>query len=513
MNHILSCRGTTLSTLSQQPRLQTLLKVNPVDTRLVEVQTALLASRLNRAHKATQESLSLATSLTDLIGPCQKISLNIDIAVQVEAANALWDQGEMASSIGILQALDDATALKKQTIPVGRSDLLSKTGYQVSVARLEKADKIIDTYLKPALKELKGKTSGIEAGQVFHQFAVFCDQQLQDPDNIEDLERLERMAASKKDEILQCDKLLKGSISTHERARIRSQQNKARVWLKLDQEELQRHVSNSEQFLGHSLENYLLALAASDEHDSAALRFAALWLEYLDKDLANEAVSKHLKHVPSRKLAALMNQLASRLQNLDSKFQQLLRTLVLRICTDHPYHGMYVIIAGNSGKPDDKDEAAVLRYNSTVNIAKQLSTNKKAAPIWQAISQSSKYYVRLAIEEDKQLYKSGRKVNLKDSDAALRLNTAFTKYRIPPPTMPVQISADLDYSRIPLTVRLEPVFSIASGVSTPKIITVVANNGVKYKQLVRQTSCEQTSCILLTLIRSKGAKMIFAKTQ
>lgn len=465
-----------------------MLKVNQIDTSLVEVQAALLASTLNRAHNALQESLSLAMSLMGLIDPCQKASLNLEIAIRVEAANALWDQGDMTSSIGMLQDLDNPAALKRQTVTVGRSDLLSRIGHRISVARLEKPDKIIDNYLKPALKELRGKTSGSEAGQVFHQFAVFCDQQLQDQDSLEDLERLKKMSENKKDEIMQCEKLMRSATSTAERSKIRVQHGKARTWLKLDEEELQRHVSNREQFLGQSLENYLLALAASDEHDGAALRFAALWLEHAEKDIANEAVSKHLKGVPSRKLASLMNQLASRLQNSEAKFQQLLFSLVVRICTDHPYHGMYVLYAGTNSVPDSKDEAAVSRNQSTKRVANELEATRKAVSIWHGIKSISKSYVRLAVEKDEHRYKSGRKVAVKDSQAAGNLNAAFPKYRIPPPTMPIQISADLDYSKLPSMLKLEPVFSIASGVSTPKIITVIADNGARLKQLVCQVS-------------------------
>ena len=176
----MSCRETLLSCLSQQPRLRRIVNINSSDSRLVEVQTTLLSSSLSRSHGQLQESLTSATYLASLIEPCQALGLNIEAAAQLEAANALWEQGEMTSSIGMLQALEKNSILKKQTIPIGRSDLLAKIGYQVSVARLEKPDRIIEKYLLPALKELKGKADGSEAGQVFHEFAVFCDQQLQD---------------------------------------------------------------------------------------------------------------------------------------------------------------------------------------------------------------------------------------------------------------------------------------------------------------------------------------------
>lgn len=485
INQILSCRGTTLSTLSQQPRLHKIINIAAVDTRFVEVQTALLASELTRAHNALQESLSLATSLIDLIPPCRDLHLNLDVAIHLEAANALWDHGEISSSIGMLQTLEKerTASLKKQEIPIGRSKLLSQIGSQVSDARLEKPDRILENYLKPALSELKGKNDGSEAGQVYHQFAVFCDQQLQDADGLEDLERLKKLSKMKEDEVNELTKL--ASTSSHsEKNRVKGHLSKARTWLKLDQEELQRHVSSREEFLRQSLENYLLALSASDEHDNNALRFTALWLEHSETQLANEAVSKHLVRVASRKFAPLMNQLTSRLQESTIKFQRLLFDLVLRITTDHPFHGMYQIFAGVSTRANSKDETAISRHAAAVKLSKELGANQKAAPVWNSVALINKIYCQLAAEKDDQKYKSGRKVSLKDSPAATKLNSAIAKYGIPSPTMQIDLAADMDYSKVPVMLRLEPVMAIASGVSAPKVITAITNNGEKFKQLV-----------------------------
>lgn len=462
-----------------------MIDVRALDTRLVEVQSALLASTINRAHNALQESLSLATSMIGLIGPCLEVGVNSEVAIHLEAANALWDQGEMASSIGMLQALDNPPLLKNQTIPVGRSNLLSKIGHQVSVARLEKADRIIERYLKPALRELKGKTSGSEPGEVFHQFAVFCDQQLQDPDGLEDLERLRKLSKNKADEVKYYNKLITEAGSSTERSRYRHDQSKAQTWLKLDEEELQRHISSREEFLRQCLENYLLALAASDEHDGNALRFSALWLEHSEEELANGAVSKHLDQVPSRKFAPLMNQLGSRLQDTNIKFQKLLFDLIMRICSEHPYHGMYQIYAGANGGNNPKDESAVSRKNATAKISSRLEKLPATAKIWTAVQTTNMYYCALAGEKDEQKYRTGRKISLKDSPAARSLHASFNKYHVPPPTMQIELSPDLDYSKVPYMVRLEPQIAIASGVSLPKIITAIGSNGAKFKQLVR----------------------------
>ncbi|KAH8801582.1 ataxia telangiectasia mutated [Xylogone sp. PMI_703] len=485
ISQILSCRGTALSSLSQQPRLQRILSISSTDARLVEVQTALLSSGLNRAHGAHQESLSLATSLIDLIQPCKKVGLSIEAAAHLEAANALWDQGEVTAAIGMLQSLEASTSFKNQSIPVGRSDLLAKVGYHVSVARLEKPDQIIERYLKPALEELRGKNDGGEAGQVFHQFAIFCDQQLQDPNNVEDLERLRKLSQMKESEVNELAKMLKNATSSMEKAKYKGHYAKAKQWLSLDEQELRRHISSRDEFLRQSLENYLLALSASDDHDNDALRFTALWFEHSGTKLANEAVSRQIARVPSRKFAALMNQLTSRLLDTSEDFQQLLFSLVMRICIEHPYHGMYQIYAGTSSRANSKDEAAVSRYKVTTKVGAQLTNESQVGLIWSRINATSKGYCLLAGEKNDQRYRAGRKIALKDSPAGARFSSILPKYPTPAPTMHISLAPDLDYSKVPTMTKLDSHMTIASGVSAPKIITVIASNGARYKQLVK----------------------------
>ncbi|KAL5329330.1 hypothetical protein ACEPPN_002841 [Leptodophora sp. 'Broadleaf-Isolate-01'] len=483
ISQILSCRGTTLSTLNQEPRLQQIIGVQPIDTRIVEVETALLGSTINRAHGALQESLSLATSMMDLIKPCHDVGVNPEVAIQLEAANALWDQGEMASSVRMLQALDDGQSLKNQTIVVERSDLLTKTGYRVSVARLQGADEVISEYLRPALRELKGRTDGHVAGQVFHQFAKFCDQQLQDPDSLEDLKRLEQLTKNKENDVEELKKLC--NRATGDKNGLRRNLNRNQAWLKLDREELGRHKSSRDEFVRQCLENYLLALAAFDEHDSNALRFSALWMEHSEKQLANDAVSKHLNQVPSRKFAPLMNQLTSRLQDSKEQFQTLLFGLVLRICTDHPFHGMYQVYTGAISEINHKDESSVSRRSAANKITKQLEQSKVVGQTWAALKLSNRLYSALARETNEQKYRSGRRFPIKESVAATNLNNKLVKLALPPSTMQIPLSPILDYKKLPTVVRLDPTVRIASGVSAPKIITAITSNGAKFTQLVK----------------------------
>ncbi|KAK4151510.1 hypothetical protein C8A00DRAFT_17083 [Chaetomidium leptoderma] len=484
VSQILSCRETTLSMWSQHHKLRA-TRLTPADARLVQIRGLLLSSDIFRFHRANQETLNLSTTLTDLIRSSESLGLSVDAAIKMEAANSLWDQGEMITSIRMLQNIDKDSSLKKQTVPVSRSDLLSKTGYQVSVARLESPDSIQKKYLEPALKELKGKMDGKDAGQVFHQFAMFCDEQLQNPDSLEDLARLQNLKKGKDEEVAQLKALIASSKDSQHKNRYSSHLSKARQWQDLDQQELRRVEQSRSEFLRLSLENYLLSLAASDEHNNDALRFMALWLEQSEEDVSNEAVKKYIGKVPTRKFAPLMNQLSSRLQDQSALFQKLLIDLVYRICVDHPYHGMYHIWSGARTRVNKDDEVAVSRQKATDRVAKALTKSETVSKIWPAIDQTSRAYHTLAMDRDPNRYKAGQKIAIKNSSVGQSFLSILAKYPIPPPTMQMALSASQDYSDVPMIHKFESDMSIASGVSAPKIITAVGTDGHRYKQLVK----------------------------
>lgn len=457
--------------------------VTSLEARLIEVQSLLLSSSIYRFHQARQEALSISTSLRDLMVSCEQVGLNVDAAVKIDEAHSLWDYGEMIPSIRLLQGLhSNASSFKKQSIPVSHADLLSKIGHQVSVAKLETVDSIQKKYLEPALKMLKGTDSGKEAGQVYHQFATFCDEQLQNPEMLEDLARLQRLVSTKAEEVNHYKNELSKATSPLHRQHFARYMDNARKYLKLDQGEFELAQKTRNEFVRLSLENYLQSLIASEDHNNDALRFTALWLERSENEVANMAVNAQLRRVPTRKFAPLMNQLSSRLQLDNSSFQKLLFQLVFRICCDHPYHGMYQIWAGVNAKPNEGDQIAILRKDAAKKVANSLLQHKNAtAEKWRALDSTNTYYHNLAREN----VGEQKRLSVRDSIAGTRLSNSLAKYRIPPPTLEIQLSSDLDYSNVPTIAKLEPIMSIAGGVSAPKILTVVLSTGERHKQLVK----------------------------
>ncbi|KAL8949939.1 MAG: hypothetical protein Q9222_003988 [Ikaeria aurantiellina] len=483
---ILSCRETSFSNLSKSSSFQDLTRISPRDARTMEVRALLSSSQMSRRHGVLQNALAGATYLNRLVQPCNELGLDISAAVQFESAAVLWDQGEMAASINMLQELNSTIGTGKHAIHVGKPELLAKLGHEISEARLEKPDEIINRYLVPAIRELRGVTEGTEAGQVFHEFASFCDQQLQNPDSLEDFERIQKLRQIKEDEVHDLDRMIKSASSqAKEKDNLKQHRNKAKLWFDLDDREFQRLRENRQAFLRQSIENYLLALKACDKYDNDALRFSALWLQFYDSDIANDAVGQHLAQVGSRKFASMMNQWASRLQDTKSSFQRHLASLIFRICLDHPFHGMYQIFAGSKTK-GGRDDAALARNRAVNHIVDELKAHKRSGPTWISIHNSNILFVRFAVERlDDNKVKPGSKVALRKSTTGQRLEQDIESFRVPPPTMKIDLRADCDYSTVPRIERFHQEFTVASGISMPKIISAVADDGTKYKQLFK----------------------------
>ncbi|MCJ1380039.1 Serine/threonine-protein kinase tel1 [Xylographa soralifera] len=483
---ILSCRQTLFSTFSKSDQLRDLARISQRDARQVECLSLLASTALSRHHGALQSALSTATYMSQIVPACVEQGVAVDAAISLEGTNVLWDQQEMSASIRMLQDIVYSSDLNSQDIHVGKPALLAKLGHRISEARLEKPDEIIANYLLPAIKELHDIDRGQEAGQVFHEFASFCDKQLQNNDNLEDFQRIQRLRERKEAEVKDLERMIKtATLQGKEHDNLKSHLKKAQQWFGLDDREYQRLKDSREAFLSQSLENYLLSLRACDGYDADALRFSALWLEHYENEIANNAVSKYISHVGSMKFAPLMNQWTSRLLDARTSFQTLLSAMVFRICLEHPYHGMYQVFASSKTK-GGKDQAALARNAAAVKIVNQLKASRRAAPTWLGVHNSNINFVRFATEKvDEGKHKPGTKVLLRKSPTGLKLEQDIPNLRVPPPTMRIPLRHDCDYGSVPTIVKFQSEFTIASGISMPKILTAIGSDGRKYKQLFK----------------------------
>ncbi|KAL3460378.1 hypothetical protein BJX64DRAFT_290369 [Aspergillus heterothallicus] len=483
VGEILDAHETIFSSIKQKEYLKSSFNLSDYDAQLLEVKVIRQSLDISKNHGIAQASLKSAVYLSKLSDQCTSLGLNVEGVAKFDLANVLWDQGEMAPSIQILQQLRDRNDLHKQAIPISRAELLVTLGHHVAEARLEKPEAIIQNYLIPAVKELKGCSEAEEAGRVYHGFAMFCDQQLQNPDGLEDFARAEQLRNRKQKEVLALDEMLK-SAEGKERDNLKFHRTKTKQWFDLDDREYQRLKRSREAFLQQCLENYLICLKESEKYNNDVLRFCALWLAQSHSDIANRAVAKYLADVPSRKFAPLINQLTSRLLDVSDDFQGMLSELVFKICCEHPFHGMYQIFASSKSR-GGKDQSALSRNRAATKLAETLRGDKRIGSLWVAVHNTNINYVRFAVERLDDKMKHGAKVALKKLPTGGRLEQDAANQRLPPPTMKIDIRVDCDYSDIPKLFKYLPEFTVASGVSAPKIVTAIASDGVRYKQLFK----------------------------
>ncbi|KAK0289904.1 Serine/threonine-protein kinase tel1 [Friedmanniomyces endolithicus] len=479
-------RSLLFSVLSQNATLLEDMHISLRTCQVIEVESLLSVAQLARNNGNLQEALSAATQLSLLLKDAKvSTGLNFSAASMQETAAVLWETGEAAASVKMLRSIMSAGDGEQQDLPIGESGLLASLARQLADARLEKPNEILDHCLRPAIKHLKDRNEGQEAGKVFYEFAAFCDRQLQHPGNTQDFNRIVRLRDKKLADVEELDEMSKKSRKgTVDRKEV----NKARQWFEIDDAEYQRLKLARDDFLQQSLQNYLLALHASDDHDMCVLRFFAMWLESCGSNPANAIVSSHLGGVPSRKFVVLNNQLMSRLENDQSDFQNLLKKLMQRICADHPHHSLHHLFSATRKPASGGDNAARSRYEAATSIRTALHAIPQKVDLITRVFRADNAYDEFAYSSVESLLQDGKmKVSVKQFRPAETLIGRIRNYQVPPATISVPLRADSNYNDVPEVHKFSTTMSIMGGLSHPKVLTAIASDGKAYKQLFKGT--------------------------
>lgn len=499
-------RITAFSVIGRNESLLKDLHATRNTMRISEAQALLSYSSLARQHSQLQVALCAATQVNDLAQELKATGIYVDAAAKHEVASVLWDSQETTTSVKMLRDTIRSSDLDKQQISVGRSGLLAQLGKQLADARLEKPSDILENYLRPAISYLPKNAVGKEAGRVYHAFAAFCDQQLQHPANVEDYNRISTLRQRKLEEVQELQAM---SSKVPKRADDKRSHEvtlkKAQQWFKLDDAEFQHQRQSRETFVQQSLQNYLLALHASDEHDLSVLRFFALWLESSESASANTVIKEHLPKVPSWKFVVLLNQLMSRLQSEKSTFQASLTALIKRLCLNHPYHSVHHLYA-SSRTPKTREEATRTRYSAAHNIRQELSHDPAQGDLFKKLNAADGYYRVLAEEplSDKRL----GKMPLKDIGSAVKVSRRVPELEVPPVTIDLPLQPDGVYKDIPVVTHFLPFVSIMSGLSSPKVLTAVSSTGQQYKQLFKSGNDDLRQDAIMEQVFEEVSKML-----
>ncbi|KIW38823.1 uncharacterized protein PV06_08661 [Exophiala oligosperma] len=488
LSPILDGRESSFAAMRRNVNLQAAFSLSPNQALRNEVRAARHSLELASKFDVPQFCLNRTLYLSELNQVANQSGLEVDVAVRYDLARTLWSQDETAVSIGILQKLKERDDTAKQAIPVTRAAILTELGHRIAEARLEKPDEIISRYLIPSFEEIRGHENGSEAGRVYHNFASFCDTQLQDTDNLDDFTRISKIRDRKDQEVRELEQMYKSSRDDRQKKQLKIHLDRARTWFKIDDEEWKRVRSNREELILNCLENYLLSMKASDDYPNDTLRLLALWLNQAESREANKVVGKHLPGVPTIRFAPLVNQLSSRLLDIKDDFQKNLMDLMFRICSDHPYHSLYQLFAASKSKALKQDEVAVSRNHAAIRLSEIVNKKSVSAAIWVALHNSCIQFHRVASESLSEKEKrQGSKIQLRKLQSGQKLENVLSEAhtRIAPPTLNIPLRPDHDYSSVPTFVKFDPMISIAGGLSNPKIVTMTASDGQRYKMLLK----------------------------
>ncbi|KAK3680137.1 Serine/threonine-protein kinase tel1 [Recurvomyces mirabilis] len=479
-------RATICSVLSRNLGLLRDMHFPPKAAKLFEAQALLSVAQMARKSDNLQKALSASTQLTLLSQKQQESGFRISAATALETSSVLWATGELEASVKMLK---DVLAMKdseSQDLPVGESGVLAIIAGRLAEARLERPDDILQSYLKPAIEQLKGRTDGREAGNVFHAFATFCDQQLQNPSNIEEFSRISRMRQKKLKDLNDLETITKSSRkSSRDLKEAEQAERKARSWFEMDDEEYQKLSNSRDGYIHQSLQNYLRALHASNEHDISLLRFFAMWLENCDSPQANEVVARYLGTVPSWKFVVLNNQLMSRLASERTPFQTTLSKLITRIGVDHPHHIVHHIFAATRKPNHDDDLAAMSRWKAAQSIRHHLEQKTTSGPLLTKVFSANKDCQNLAWVSVDGINSS--KVAVKDFPAVNRFVTRVKSLNVPPTIISIPLRPDRKYDNVPLIAHMDQVMGISGGISKPKSLGLRGTDGKIYKQLFKSS--------------------------
>lgn len=124
IGEIVNCHEALFSSIKQKDYLKSAISLGDSDAQLLEVKVIRRSLEIARDHGIPQASLKSAMCLSKLAQTCASKDIIIDGAAKFDLANVLWDQGEMTTSIRMLQQLNGQADLHRQTIPISRAELL-----------------------------------------------------------------------------------------------------------------------------------------------------------------------------------------------------------------------------------------------------------------------------------------------------------------------------------------------------------------------------------------------------
>lgn len=473
-----------------------------------------IARENHEYHKAMAASVKLE-ALSKATEDTEEMKSSLQLLYSIESAKTLWALGDQSVSIEILRStltrldIEDHNQERLFDVPAVYSTL----GQWCSVARYETDEVIRTKYLdnavtllgrrrelmtsrndsQPLEKDYKmpdllysmnlEKASHASRAEVYHTFAVFCDEQYNSSTSLDYLENTERLLQQKQREIQELGRLSRtGSVS--DKSNAAHYLNKIQKIYEIDESEYRTLRKNMRLLLEKSIEYYMLSIIESEKYIQDISRLCALWLGNSDSKAANQAIAKHVRKLPSKRFVAWMNQLSSRLLSGREKdlFQSNLWELLLNVCEGHPYHTLYSIIGLRMVVVDSQDEQMKVKSHAGHKFWRELIKRKKLNDqLLNCIEKFSQNCVALA---QAPVAKRVSHVTFDEVPGRSWWMKTLPECGLPSPTQHIPLRDD-GYNDIPFITQVNRSVGIATGLSKPKIVKLTISDGESLQMLVK----------------------------
>lgn len=428
------------------------------------------------------------------------------------------------------------------------SETLRLNGLWTSQKGARASNEILKSNLEPSLQYAVSDENKIQSYIALANFTSTLFHNIQARIQSIEWIQAERVFKDREEELKLCLELQqqqnpnsnKANPTTNQAAVVQENRNLLRhiVMLKkeieMDKKERNHLLQSYNNYLILSIEYYLKILFLSKDPDiEIVFRFINLWFRNnqnalnttttatttsitLNTQAMNDLISSYMKEkkLLSYKFVSLHYQIFSRLGSSSSEtsnlqtstnqdsFQRVLQEFITMLCLDHPHHVAPQLFALIHEKTVDsitfKSNNQGVRCILAENILKTLlsqATHQNSTLI-KNIQVMLESYHELAKTSTEQFQNNGKTKNIKFKEIqpkGKRFNEIFTLFsgnQIPNiitlsiPINPMKVY-ESNYNLIRVK-EIVPVFHITeNGISRPKIVSVLGENGIYYKQLVK----------------------------
>jgi ataxia telangiectasia mutated family protein len=482
--------------------------------------------KYSRYHNEKQKSINSSVQLDNLVKMLndeEKVKPLLLKLSNFESAATLWKQDETVISIAILNDnLKQGNNYHKkgdflQAVQLPDSVIHSNLIKWNSESKQKKFEQIMKDHVEPAIQNIKDipMDNKIKA-EVYHEIGYFCYKQLKSSGFEENIETRYKKLAAMNSQFQELTAIVANpDVKDKEKRNAKTHAKRLQLQYRSDQELYDTLVSNKKACIEKSIEFFLLAISIDDRFDDENVdKFCALWLEFNEHDSVNDIVSQLISKVPVYKFIPWINQLASHLASNETRFQTSLQKVLLNMSINHPYHSLYHVMN--------------LRVQSSYEISrtdKAVGSRADAAnKIWNAISKVSREFKETVLDPIDELTQqvielANDKTKVQDRRIHLdHLNIGefwlkqIRNYKLPLPTVNnIPVSLSCEYGSLPRICGVDPIVVISSsGISLPKIMTVVLDDGSKHKLLLKGGSDDLRQDAIMEQVFEKVNKILIA---